>query len=533
MMGDLETLQAVIDADDQPVFALDRDLLYAAFNRAHAHVMRALYEAEIAVGGRLTWGSVDRIRAFVRAKSSVKRGRTLKTGIGKRGFVGTAIVAFFAMVMVVLMVVPLASAGPKVALQARSTWDTDMINSDVTRFTGQGVYVAVLDTGLAPNWRDFFPADRIATDLGKGFKEDIQWDAATQSFLESGTVHEVRWIGDTGSTHGTHVTSTILGYNYYAPADAAAGFPLAPVFVKGVAPDATIIPVKVLADYAIGKSQTDPVNYPDQKFVMGTDRAVAAGIRYATDLKIKGYSPMVITMSLGGPAPSTVMSDAIDYAVSHGVIVVAAAGNEGDAGMGWPGAYEQVISVGAAGWKYEWYAPHLVAPPPRYRLWWLQDPTYGYNDVPENLLELASQVYITSWSSRQKAGQQLDVVAPGSWVRGPYPGGPGYAHLPWWSPGLGWLVGRNPGNFYYLGGTSMATPHVTGVAAQLLEKNPTLGQALVESILKSTALPIPSGSMNIFDLSPTQDWYTYSWENDATGAGLIQADMALAVVPAN
>ncbi len=441
-------------------------------------------------------------------------------------------IPILAALVVVLMfgVSAFALAAPIKSLPSRGTWDADMINSDVTGYTGEGVYVAVLDTGLAPNWKDYFPADRVMTDLGKGFKEEIKWDSKTQSFLESGEVHEVSWIGDIGSTHGTHVTSTIIGYNYYAPADAAAGFPLTPLFVKGIAPDVKIIPVKVLADYTIGKSQTDPVNYTDQKFVMGTDRAVAAGIRYATDLKIAGYSPMIVTMSLGGPLPSTVMSDAIDYAVENGVIVVASAGNEGTAGMGYPGAYANVISVGASGWKYEWYGPELTAPPPRYRLWWLQDTTYGYNDIPEAQAELASQVYVTNFSSRELPGQQLDVLAPGSWVRGPFPGAPGYAHLPWWSPGMGWLVGRNPGNFYYLGGTSMSAPHVTSVAAQMLEKNPALDQAQVESILKGTSLNIPAGSMTVFDLSPTQGFYTYSWGTDATGSGLIQADMALAAV---
>jgi subtilisin family serine protease len=455
----------------------------------------------------------------------------LKTGSGKKRFVGAAVVVLLAMAMLVLILVPLAGAAPKTNLPARGTWDADMINSDITGYTGQNVYVAVLDTGLTSNWKDYFPTSRIAASLGKGFREDIKWDVATRSFIESGVVRQVSWIGSTGSTHGSHVTSTILGYNYYAPADAAAGYPLVPLQVKGIAPKATVVPVRVLVDYTIGKSQTDPVNYPDQKFVMGTDRAVAAGIRYATDLKLRGYSPMIVTMSLGGPAPAQVMEDAIDYAVSNGVIVVASAGNEGDAGMGWPGAYPQVVSVGACGWKYEWYAPGLVAPPPRYRLWWLQDDTWGYNDVAEDPSQLASDVYITSWSSRQMEGQELDVVAPGSWVRGPYPGTPGYAHLPWWSSGIGWLMGHNPGNFYYLGGTSMAAPHVTGVAAQLLQKDPSLDQGQVESILKSTALQILPGSMTVWDLDPTQDWYTYSWGADATGSGLIQADAALAAVP--
>jgi PAS domain S-box-containing protein len=49
----LVSVQAIIDADDLPCFALDRDLRYTAFNQAHATVMRELYGAEIAIGGRL------------------------------------------------------------------------------------------------------------------------------------------------------------------------------------------------------------------------------------------------------------------------------------------------------------------------------------------------------------------------------------------------------------------------------------------------------------------------------------------------
>jgi len=455
----------------------------------------------------------------------------LKDGKAGRGLARLVL----AVACVVMLAVPLASlsvsAARKVPLEVRETWDTDMINSDVTGWTGENVYVAVLDTGLAPNWKDYFPVKSVLTNLGKGFKENLVWDSETKTLVESGIVEETGWVGSLGSTHGTHVTSTILGYNYYAPADALSGLPLSPVFVNGVAPGVKIIPVKVLADYTIGVAHMDPVNYTEQKFVMGTDRAVAAGIRYATDLKLAGYSPMIITMSLGGPSPAQVMEDAIDYAIENGVIVVASAGNEGADGMGWPGAYPQVISVGASGWKYEWYWPgYVLEDDLRYRLWWIQDDTYGFNDVPESTAELVDEVYIAEWSSRELDGQQLDVVAPGSWVRGPYPGYPGYSHLPWWSPGMGWLMGMNPGNFYYLGGTSMAAPHVTGVAAQMLEKNPTLDQWKIEDILKETALEIPGGSMEIFDLSPEMGWYTYSWDVDATGSGLIQADAALAMV---
>jgi len=414
-------------------------------------------------------------------------------------------------------------------LPLRSTWDADMINSDTSGYTGAGVYVAVLDTGLAPNWKDYFPEERIAEELGKGFKENVLWNETTGTFDESGFVYETTFIGSTGTEHGTHVTSTIIGYNYYAPADAAAGLPLPPIYVEGIAPDVTIIPVKVLSDYYIGKSHLNE-DYEEMHLVFGTDRAVAAGIRYATDLKIAGYSPMIITMSLGGPTPATILEEAINYAISNGVIVVAAAGNAGQEGMDWPGAYPQVISVGACGWKYEWYWPGLVPPPPRYRLWWLQDTTYGFNDIPEPTP--ATDVYITDFSSREKKGQDLDVVAPGSWVRGPYAGDPGYSHLPWWSQGYpASFVSVNPGNFYYEGGTSMSTPHVASVAAMMLEKNPNLIQSQVETILEKTALPIRAGSMTVWDLVPTQGWYTYSWGKDATGSGLLQADKAVAAVP--
>jgi len=46
-----------------------------------------------------------------------------------------------------------------------------------------------------------------------------------------------------------------------------------------------------------------------------------------------------------------IIEEAIDYAIEKGVIVIASAGNEGEYGMGWPGAYPEVISVGACGWS--------------------------------------------------------------------------------------------------------------------------------------------------------------------------------------
>lgn len=414
-----------------------------------------------------------------------------------------------------------------------STWDADLVNADAVAQTGKGVYVAVLDTGLVPNWKDYFPTARVATQLGKGFVQSVNFKNANSDpcgvEIEKGQVREATWVGSTGSTHGTHVASTIIGYFYQSHSDAAAGFPLPPLVIRGIAPDVTIIPVRVLADYQTPALPHCSPPTKSEKVVFGTEAMIAAGINYVTDLAIKGYRPMVINMSLGGPELSDVEKSAIDRAIANGVIVVAAAGNEGADGMGFPGAYAPVISAGSAGWVDEWLNPDGTLPPPRYRLWWLQSPYYPFGDIADPTS--ARDVYVSTFSSREHSGQQLDVLAPGSWVRGPFPGDPGFSHLPWWSKGVSDVKGKNPGNFYYVGGTSMATPHVAAAAALLLEKNPTLKQAQVEAILKATALPIPPGETLVYDLDPVPNFYPVSWDSDATGSGLIQVDAALTATP--
>ncbi len=426
----------------------------------------------------------------------------------------------------------------KSTVNGYSTWDSDLINVEAVTQTGKGVYVAVLDTGLVPNWRDYFPEDRIAINLGTGFEQPVSFKAGNDVCglgVEVGQLRQSTWVGSTGSTHGTHVTSTILGYFYRSNSDAAAGFVLPPIMVRGIAPEVTIIPVKVLADYTVPALPNWSTPQPSTKAVFGTDAMVAAGINYATDLAIAGYKPMVINMSLGGSELADVEKAAIDRAVANGVVVVAAAGNAGEAGMDFPGAYAPVISAGSVGWVGEWLKP---SDGPRYRMWWLQDsnppmlPGSGQVTDPTAV----SDIYLSAFSSRAFTGQQLDVLAPGSWVRGPFPGDPGYNHLPWWSKGIGDLKGRNSGNFYYVGGTSMATPHVASAAALLLQKKPNLTPAEVETILKTTALPLlANDSRPFFDYSA---WGVAEWDTDCNGvtcdpvgSGVIQLDAAIAAVP--
>jgi len=350
-----------------------------------------------------------------------------------------------------------------------STWDLDAI--DVTdygldnrqvAYNGSGVYVAVLDTGLLDSWRQYFPEERIAVEYAICFGGGGG---------EMGTVSEQpnKWQHDQNS-HGTHVTSTIIGYDYR-------GAP-----VNGVAPMVTIIPVKVLNQNGSGWSS-----------------AVARGITYVADLKAGELAdcPVIINMSLGGPELDAMEKAAIDYAIEQGVIIVASAGNRADAGMGYPGAYGPVISVAASGWIGEW-----TPMSPGYSWWWalnVPDPT-----DPDDF-------YIVDFSSRNLTGQDLDVAAPGSWVVGPYQFQSGYT------------------DYYYLGGTSMASPHVAGIAALMAQKYPALNATEAEEILEGSAILLPAGNRTV--MTPYGYNATYSWGADATGAGLANAEAALADTP--
>ncbi|MFZ6020392.1 MAG: S8 family peptidase [Chloroflexota bacterium] len=349
-----------------------------------------------------------------------------------------------------------------------STWNLDAINvtdfgfdNRQVEYDGSGVYVAVLDTGLVDSWRQYFPQERIATQFAVSFGGgggEVGWVSTQPN----------KWEHDQNS-HGTHVTSTIIGYSL-------GGTP-----INGVAPKATIIPVKVLNQNGSGWSSV-----------------VARGIVYVADLKagpLKNY-PVIINMSLGGPVLDAVEKAAIDYAISQGVIIVASAGNNGTRGMGYPGAYAPVISVAASGWVGEWT-------PAGNRAWW-------YNrDVAEPTN--ADEFYITDFSSRALPGQDLDVAAPGSWVVGPYQTNSGQI------------------SYYFLGGTSMASPHVAGIVALMADQNPALTAAQAESILESTAISLPAGCRIVS--TPYGTTSNICWGDDATGKGLATANAALAATP--
>jgi subtilisin family serine protease len=366
--------------------------------------------------------------------------------------------------------IPIDAVAAEDFLAGANAWDQDAIN--VTNFgagrtlpaqyTGEGVNVAILDTGLLPTWRQYFPQERIREEYA------IQFGGGGQ---DQGTVvtHDDGWENDTDS-HGTHVTSTILGYQFGGGT------------FNGVAPLARIIPVKVLNQNGSGWSS-----------------AIARAIEYVTELKTGALSgaPMVINMSLGGGSPDALEQEAIDKAVAAGVIIVASAGNNGDGGMGWPGAFANVISAAASGWNKQFVNCAAADQPSNAGSWWRSC------DYPEN----TSQLYMANFSARPKAGQDLDVVAPGAWVVGPYQ-----------------TNQSNRPSFFYLSGTSMASPHVAGIVALMAQQNTALTAAQAEYTLQRKATPLAAGCATVIREDEEQ-----CWPASATGSGFITATAALGI----
>ncbi len=292
-------------------------------------------------------------------------------------------------------------------------WHLDKIQMPKAwlRSRGRGVIVAVVDTGVAYGSAGRF---RQAPDLaatrfvpGRDFVDNDD-----SPFDEHG--------------HGTHVAGTIAQSTNNG------------VGVAGVAPEAAIMPIRVL----------------DRRGA-GSWGSVAAGIRWAAD-----HGADVINLSLGGSTRSRAISNAIAYAHRKGVVVVAAAGNTGRGRVQYPGADRFAIGVGAV----------------RY------DETLSF------------------YSSY---GRELDLVAPGGDLRVDQNGD----GLP---DGVlqNTILRGDPSRHDYLAfqGTSMAAPHVAGVAA-LLKASGVSDPSAVERILEETA-------------KPRRDRRRY-------GAGLVQADRAL------
>jgi serine protease len=238
---------------------------------------------------------------------------------------------------------------------------------------GAGVIVAVIDTGVSA------VPDLAETDVLSGISVVPGEPGAQDSH-----------------GHGTHVAGTVAQATNNG------------IGVAGVAPHATILPIKALSARGSGQSQW-----------------IATAIDEAAD-----QGADIINMSLGG-GYSGVIANAVEKAQARGVLIIAAAGNSGREGVGYPAALPGVIGVSAVG--------------------------------PDDGL-----AFYSSW------GEGVDISAPGGDTRIPdggilqdtvAPGGHAYKEFQ---------------------GTSMASPHVAGAAA-VLWRSAGGDAEVVANVLQSSA----------------------------------------------
>jgi serine protease len=263
-------------------------------------------------------------------------------------------------------------------IKAESAWNIS---------TGNGVIVAVLDTGIA--YENY--SEKNSSGPGIGYQKAP--DLANTLFVAGYDFvnRDDHPNDDSVSGHGTHIAG-IIAQNT-----------LNGIGTAGVAFDAYLMPVKVLNKNGAG-------NYAN----------IAEAIIWASD-----NGAHVINMGFGGTEPSKVLEEAIAYAYNNGVTLIAAAGNDGVGGVCYPAAYDDyVIAVGAT----------------RY------DETLSY------------------YSNH---GASLDLVAPGGDLKVDQNGdtyGDGILQQTYKRLGDGSISWR----YSFMEGTSMASAHVSGIAALLI-----------------------------------------------------------------
>ncbi len=291
------------------------------------------------------------------------------------------------------------------------------------------VVVAVIDSGVdyvhpdlaGQIWHNRGEVGGVegVDDDGNGYVDDlVGWDFSDAPGLPGQGDYLTRDADPSDeSGHGTHVAGIIA-----AGIDNGIG-------IAGVASNARIMVLRA------------GFNLPSGGYLQDDD--IAAAMVYAVD-----NGADIINMSWGDPRPAPMMRDVVRYADGAGVVMVAAAGNEGEDAVFYPARFAETIAVGAS--------------------------------APEDQV-LAFSNY----------GPSIDVVAPGSAVMSLLP----------------------KGRYGLLSGTSMAAPHVAGLVALLVGRQPQWDADLVRGALRATA----------------RDALAEGWDA-RSGAGLVHFD---ALAPLN
>ncbi|MGC6507097.1 MAG: S8 family peptidase [Myxococcota bacterium] len=172
-------------------------------------------------------------------------------------------------------------------------WHLDKLNiKDAWAYNqGEGITVAILDTGVKPNGVD-----------------------GIENLLPGYDTYNRTENADDYNGHGTHVASTVAQRSNNGIGEAS------------VAPMANILPVKVMSNDGYGDNI-----------------ALAQGIVFAVD-----NGADVINMSLGNPYTSETVKRAVEYAAQNDVVLIAATGNSYASRIYYPAAYTEVIAVGAS-----------------------------------------------------------------------------------------------------------------------------------------------------------------------------------------